>query len=71
MLKFQTPQVVPKVHNVNVRFYPASSTKDMMDFIRPVRWLKPNSIIIHYETNDLTKGINTMKQVRKMAKAIK
>ena len=41
-----------------------------MDFKRPVRRRKPNSIIIHTGTHDLTKSFNTMRQVKKMAKEI-
>ena len=70
MVRFQQPHVMSKDHNVKVRFHPASTTEDMMDFKRPVRRRKPNSIIIHTGTHDLTKSTNTMRQVKKMAKEI-
>lgn len=71
MLRFQTPRVVPKDHNAQVRFYLRSTIEDMMDFLRPARRWKSDSIIIHTGTINFTESINTMKQVRKIINAIK
>ena len=47
-----------------------SSTEDMTDYIKPIARKKPDIILLHVGTNDLTKGINTMKNVRKCVEAI-
>ena len=40
------------------------------DHLRPTLWKKPDAIIIHAETNDLTNDVNTMKNVRSITKII-
>ena len=42
----------------------------MVDYVRPVTWKKPDVIVMHVGTNDLTKGVNTMSKVRKIVSAI-
>ena len=55
---------------VNIRFHPGTTTEDIVDFIKPVIRKKPDAVIIHAGTNDLTDGTNAMKQVRKITKTI-
>ena len=50
--------------------HPGSTTDDMVGYVRPVTWKKPDVIIIQVGTNDLTKGVNTMSKVRKIVNAI-
>ena len=47
-----------------------STTDDMVDYVRPVTRKEPDIIIMHFGTNDLTKGVNTMSKVRKIVSAI-
>ena len=56
---------------VNIRFHPGTTTEDIVDFIKPVIRKKPDAVIIHAGTNDLTNGTNTVKQVRKITKTIR
>ena len=52
-------------NNVKVITHPKSTTEDMLDYIKLIARRKPHTLIIHTGTNDLTNGINTMKNVRK------
>ena len=50
--------------SVTVMKDPGCSTEDMADCIKPIARKKPDTISLHVGTNDLTKGVNTMKNVR-------
>ena len=56
--------------SVTVMKHPGCSTEDMTDYIKIIAKKKPDTILLHVGTNDFTKGINTMKNVRKCLKAI-
>ena len=43
----------------------------MLDCIKPIARRKPDTLIIHTCTNDLTDGVNTMKKVRKLVKVVR
>ena len=47
------------------------STEDMIDYTEPVARKMSDSILLHVGTNDLVKGINTMKNIRKCVEAIR
>ena len=38
--------------------------------LKPIARQKPDTLIIHVGTNDLTKGVNTVKKVKKFVKVI-
>ena len=42
----------------------------MLDYIKPIVRRKPDVLVIHTGTNDLTNGVNTMKEVR-LVKCVK
>ena len=42
-----------------------------MDYVKTVARKKPDTLIIHVGTNELTKGVNTMKKVRKCVEAVR
>ena len=64
MLRHQKPDIPSKSGNkVNVKLYPGATTKDITDHLRPVMRKKPDAVIIHTGTNDLTSDANTMKHV--------
>ena len=71
MVKFLRSDEMSSVNNaVNVMKHPGSTTEDTVDYVRPVTQKKPDVIIIHVGTNDLTKGVNTMSKVRKIVSVI-
>ena len=56
--------------SISIMKHPDCSSEDMADYAKPVARKKPDTLIIHVGTNDLTKGVNTMKKVRKCVKVI-
>ena len=71
MVKFLRSDEMSSDNNtVSVMKHPGSTTGDMVDYVRPVPRKKPDVIIMHIGTNDLTKGVNTMSKVRKIVNAI-
>ena len=51
--------------SVTVMKHPGCSTENMTDYVKPIARKNPDTILLHVGTNDLTKGINAMKNVRK------
>ena len=71
LVKYLRREELPsKKNNVKVITHSGSTTEDMLDYIEPIARRKPDTLIIHSGTNDLTNGVNTMKKVRKLVKAI-
>ena len=60
-----------KQNNVKVLTHPGSTTADMVDYIKPVARRKPDALVIHTGTNDMTNDVNTLKYVRKLVKVIR
>ena len=47
--------------------YPGCSLENMVGYVKPVARKKLDTLVIHVETNELTKGVNTMKKVQKQS----
>ena len=58
-------------HNVKCRPHSGASSQDMIDFIKPYLRKKPDAIILHCGTNDLTKGVNTIESLEKIVQTAK
>ena len=43
----------------------------MLDYIKSIARRKPDTLMIHTSTNDLTNGADTMKKVRKLVKVVR
>ena len=66
MLQHQKTDILSKSGNkVNVKFYLSATTGDITDHLRPAMRKKPDAIIIHTGTNDLTNDANVMKKCKK------
>ena len=50
-----------KTHQVSVRNFPGATSKDMIDYTKPLIHKKPDALIIHVGTNDLTKNVKDTK----------
>lgn len=48
---------------MKVRPHPGATTEDLVDHIKPVARRKPNMVILHIGSNDLTTGINTQEKL--------
>ena len=57
--------------SISIMKHPGCSSEDMVDNVKPVSGKKPDTLIIHVGMHDLTKGINTMKKVRKCVEVIR
>ena len=60
-----------KNNDVKVDAHPGSTTLGMLDYIKPIVRRKPDVLVIHTGTNDLTNRVNTMKEVRQLVKCVK
>ena len=60
-----------KNENVKVQGFSEYTTEDMLDIVKPAARRKPDAITIHAGTNDITRDINTMKNIRKIVKLIR
>ena len=71
MVKHITGPGISKNDEVQVKTYPGATTDDTIDYIKPTILQKPDIVIIHSGTNDLTKDVSTMSRVRKVVAAVK
>ena len=51
--------------SISIMKHPGCSSEDMVDYVKPVARKKPDALIIHVGTNDLTRGVNAIRKVRK------
>ena len=54
----------------NIRTNPGCTTEYIPDYIKPIIRRKPDIILVHTDTNDLTNSVNAMSKVRKIVKAV-
>ena len=71
MVKHITGPGISKNDQVQVKAHPGATAEDIIDYIKPTIRQKPDIIIIHSGTNNLTKDVNTMSRVRKVVAAVK
>ena len=60
-----------KNHNVKVRPYPGATTKDIVDHVKPVARKRPDMLLIHCETNDITNNIDFSKHLKEIVSTIR
>ena len=60
-----------KGHKVKVRSYPGSTTEDICDYINPAIRRKPDVVIIHSGTNDLSHEIQTINKMKSVVKQVR
>ena len=58
-------------HPVRVRAHPGATILDIADHIKPIARRKPDIVIIHCGTNDLTNSVDTEEYVKKTLDALK
>ena len=71
MVKHMNGPGISKNDQVQVKAHPGATTDDIIDYIKPIICQKPDIVIIHSGTHDLTKDANTMSRVRKVVVAVK
>ena len=65
------PPGISKNQQVQVKAHPGATTNDIIDYIKPTILQKTDIVIIHSGMNDLTKDLNTMSRIWKVAAAVK
>ena len=60
-----------KDHKTVVRNFPGATSKDMCTYIKPLVEKKPNKMIIHVGTNDLTNNVETISNLKSIHEYIK
>eukprot|EP00794_Sanderia_malayensis_P000649 gene646-1317_t len=60
-----------KVHNVKIKPHSGATTTDIVDYIKPVVRRKPDCIILHAGTNDLTSNEDTLGNLTEIIDNIK
>ena len=53
-----------------MRPLPGATTTDVIDYLKLELQHKPDIIILHWGTNDITNDVNTVKNMKKLAKEI-
>ena len=71
MLNNIDPKGLGKKHQVKVRSYGGSTTKDMIDFIKPTIRKKPDVIVMHVGTNDITSDCATIMNLQEIVENVK
>ena len=51
---------------VKIRPHPGATSEDLMDHIKPATRRKPDIVVLHIGTNDLTDGINTQENLQEV-----
>ena len=51
--------------------HPGCFSEDVVDYVKPVVRKKPDTLVIQVGTNDLTKGVNIVSEVRKFVEVIR
>ena len=63
MVKFvKSENLSDQNYIANIRTNPGCTTEDIADYIKPIIRRKPDIILIHIGTNDLTNSVTTMKK---------
>ena len=61
---------ISKKNHVKIKTNPGATIEDIIDYIKPSIWKKPDFLLVHLETNDLTNGINTMTNIGKVVATV-
>jgi lysophospholipase L1-like esterase len=56
---------------VKIKTHPGATTDDLIDHLNPVLRRKPDVIIIHGGTNDLTNDVDTAKNIERIIRNVK
>ena len=66
IVKHLTGPGISKKNNIKIKKNLGATTEDIIDYIKPSIRKKPDFLLVHSGTNDLTNGINTMTKIRKV-----
>ena len=59
MVKFvKSENLSDENYIANIQTNPGCSPEDITDYIKPIIRRKPDTVLAHFDTNDLTNGVN-------------
>ena len=70
VVKYLTGPKISKKNYIKIKANPDVITEDIFDYIKPSILKKPDFLLVHLGTNELTNGINTMNKNRKVAATV-
>ena len=70
IVKYLTGSEISKKNYIKIKANPDVTTEDIFDYIKPSILKKPDVLLVHLGTNELTNGINTMNKIRKVAATV-
>ena len=71
MLNGVNEKGLSKSHNVKVKNYPGATSEDILGKIDDLLKVKPDCLLVHVGTNDLTNNVNLLNSVKKMVNKVK
>ena len=69
-VKHLTGPGISKKNHIKIKTNPGATTENIIDYIKPNIRKKPDFLLVHYGTNDLTNGINIMTKIRKVVATV-
>ena len=58
-------------HNIRVRSHPGANSTDITDHIKPALRRKPDGVVLHHGTNDITEDMDTCKILKETIETIR
>ena len=71
MIKHVNGRHVSDHANVKVSSHPGATTKDLIDYVKPIALKKPKMLVIHTGRNDLPNDMNTIKKLKTVVQSIR
>ena len=63
--------MLSKSHSVKVKNYPRAKSENILDKINDLLKVKPDCLLVHVGSNDLTNNVNLLNTVKQMVKKVK
>ena len=70
IVKHLTGPGISKKNHMKIKANPGATTENIIDYIKPNIRKKPDFLLVHCGTNDLTNGINIMTKIRKVVATV-
>ena len=70
IVKHLTGPGISKKNHIKIKTNPGATTEDIIDYIKPSIRKKPDFLLVHSGTNDLSNGINIMTKIRKVVATV-
>ena len=67
IVKYLTVSEISEKNYIKIKANPDVTTEDIFDYIKPSILKKPDFLLVHLGTNELTNGKSTMNKIRKVA----